>query len=230
FIFHYQPYFEVKSGKVAGFESLVRIRDINAYIYYPKDFIDFLENSVYLKDFEEWALKEISEKIKKWKIPISINISARTFEDDLFFEKVEKYLKNLPVSPVIEITERAYINNTKATKELISKLKNMNVKIAIDDFGTGYSSLSSLKYIDADILKIDMSFIKAMVKDKKSRVLVKTIISLAQDLGMKTLAEGVETQQQKDILVDMGVDYLQGFLLSKPLPEEEVEKLIGGNL
>ncbi|MGC9120292.1 MAG: EAL domain-containing protein, partial [Sulfurihydrogenibium sp.] len=143
---------------------------------------------------------------------------------------VEKYLKDLPVSPVIEITERLYIKNIETTKKIVSKLKNMNVKIAIDDFGTGYSSLSSLKDIDADILKIDMSFIKAMVNDKKSRALVKAIISLAQALGMKTLAEGVETQQQKDMLIDMGVDYLQGFLLSKPLPEEEVEKLIGGNL
>ncbi|MGC9080102.1 EAL domain-containing protein [Sulfurihydrogenibium sp.] len=230
FIFHYQPYFEVKSGKVAGFESLVRIRDINGYIYYPKDFIDFLENSVYLKDFEEWALKEISEKIKIWQIPISINISARTFEDNLFLEEFEKYLKDLPVSPVIEITERLYIKNIETTKKIVSNLRNMNVKIAIDDFGTGYSSLSSLKDIDVDILKIDMSFVKAMVNDKKSRALVKTIISIAQDFGMKTLAEGVETQQQKDILVDMGVDYLQGFLLSKPLPEEEVEKIIGGNL
>jgi len=227
FIFHYQPYFDTKTGKIAGFESLVRIKDEDAKIYYPKDFIDLLEQSEYLHHFKRWALKEVSQKIKKWNIPISINISARSFKNLSLAQKVLEHAKDLPAPMVLEITERIYMENPEQSKQIIEELKKCkNIRISIDDFGTGYSSLSYLKDLDADVIKIDISFVRKMMEDEKTRIIVKTIIILAKELGMKTVAEGVETKEQYDMLKEMGVDYIQGFYLAKPMPEEEAEKLL----
>lgn len=226
FIFHYQPYFDVKTGKVMGLEALVRIKDKDNNIYYPKDFIDFLESSPYLEMFERWALKEVSEKIKKWNLPISINISAKTFNKPRFIDDIYYYTKNLSESLIIEVTERLYMDNIEKAKLIINKIKELNVKISIDDFGTGYSSLAYLKELNADILKIDMSFIRNMTQDKKSVALVKAIIDISKEFEIKNVAEGVKTTEQYEMLKDMGVDYVQGFLLSKPLPEEDIDKLL----
>ena len=225
FIFHYQPYFHAENLSVAGLEALVRIKDEDGRVYYPKDFIDYLENSVHLREFEKWSLHEIAKHIEKWNLPISVNISAKTFKSEEFEQDVFRYSLNLPSPLVIEITERLYMKDVEKSLNIINEIKKCkNIKVAIDDFGTGYSSLSYLKDINADILKIDISFVRAMVNDKKSQAVVETIIHLAKALEMKTLAEGVETTVQLELLKNMGVDYVQGFLLSKPLPEEELEK------
>ncbi len=228
FLFHYQPYFDIKSKELVGFEALVRIRDENGILHYPGEFIDVLEQSNYLSPFREWALKEVSEKIKRWKKPISVNISARTFKNPNFPKQVLEYVKELPAPMVLEITERLYMSEIEKSKEIIKELRKCkNLKISIDDFGTGYSSLSYLMNIDADIIKIDISFVRKMVKDERSRIIVKAIVTLAKELNMKTVAEGVETEEQFEIVKSMGIDYVQGFLFSKPLPEEEVDKLLG---
>ncbi len=227
FIFHYQPYFDITTKELVGFESLVRIKDKDGEIYYPNKFIDLLEKSVYLSDFRDWALEEVFQRIQKWEKPISINISARTFKNPDFPQEVMKYAKHLSTPLVLEITERIYMDEPEKSKLIIEQLKKCkNIKIAIDDFGTGYSSLSYLKDINADILKIDISFVRAMVEDKKAKAVVQAIITLAKSLGMKTLAEGVETEVQYNMLKEMEVDYVQGFYFAKPLPEEEVEKLL----
>ena len=227
FIFYYQPYFDSVTGKIAGLEALLRILDENNQIHYPNEFIEFLEKSSYLDAFRDWALKEVTSKIKKWKKPISLNISARTFKNPQFPEEVLKHADNLPETLVIEITERLYMDDIKKSKDIIKKIKECKkVKIAIDDFGTGYSSLAYLKDIDADILKIDISFVREILKDNKSKAIVKNIIKLAKDLEMKTVAEGVETKEQLEILKEMNVDYVQGFLLSKPLDENTIEQIL----
>jgi len=227
FIFHYQPYFDTKTGKIAGFESLVRIKDEDGKIYYPKDFIDLLEQSEYLNSFRKWALKEISEKIKKWNIPISVNISAKSFKNISFAQEVLEHTKDLPAPMVLEITERLYMENPEQSKQIIEELKKCkNIRISIDDFGTGYSSLSYLKDLDADVIKIDISFVRKMLEDEKTRIIVEMIITLADKFGMKTVAEGVETKEQYDMLKEMGANYIQGFYLAKPMPEEEAEKLL----
>ncbi len=227
FVFHYQPYFDAKTKKLAGFEALIRIKDKNGKIHYPNEFIDLLEKSIFLDEFTNWALQEVSQKIIKWEKPISINISAKTFKDPNFPEEVFKYIKELPASFILEITERLYMDEPEKSEKIIERLKKCkNIKIAIDDFGTGYSSLSYLKDINADILKVDISFVRAMVEDKKAKAVVQAIITLAKSFGMKTLAEGVETETQYNMLKEMDVDYVQGFYFAKPLPEEEVEKLI----
>ena len=226
FIFHYQPYFDLQTGKIVGLEALVRIKDKDGTIYYPKDFIDFLESSPYLDLFEKFALKEVSNKIQKWQIPISVNISAKTFNKGNFIDDIYFYTKNLTTPLAIEVTERIYMNNIEKAKIIIQKLKELNIKISIDDFGTGYSSLAYLKELNADILKIDMTFVKNMLQDSKSKALVKAIVDISKEFGIKSIAEGVETKEQYNMLKEMGVDYAQGFLLSKPLPEEEIEPLL----
>ena len=226
FIFHYQPYFDAKTKEITGFEALVRIQE-DGTIHYPKEFIDELEHSFYLDSFRVWSLQKITQMIKKWKQPISLNISARSFENPAFIKEIGKFTHNIPAPLTIEVTERLYMKDPKKSEKIVSFLKKCNnIQISLDDFGTGYSSLSYLKDINADILKIDISFVKAMMQDKKAEAVVKAIIALAQELSMKTVAEGVETEKEYKKLLSMEVDYIQGYYFSKPLPEEEAEKLL----
>ncbi|BCD59985.1 MULTISPECIES: EAL domain-containing protein [unclassified Nitratiruptor] len=227
FVFHYQPYIDVKTQEIVGFEALARIKDEDGTLHYPNEFIDLLENSHFLGRFRKWALNEVSQKIRDWKKPISINISAKSFKNQSLTEEVLSYAKNLPAPLTIEITERLYMNDPQRSKKMIERLKECkNIRISIDDFGTGYSSLSYLKDMHADILKIDISFVRAMMENEKSQAIVKAIITLAQALNMKTVAEGVETKEQYVMLKEFGVDYIQGYYFFKPLPEEEIEKLL----
>ncbi|BAF69251.1 EAL domain-containing protein [Nitratiruptor sp. SB155-2] len=223
FLFHYQPYFEAKTQKLAGFEALVRIKDVHGNIHYPNDFIDYLEESTYLKEFESWALQEVAEKINQWNLPISINISARTFQNPEFPIKIKQYTKMLKKPMKVEITERLFMKDIQFTKKLIELLKMSDtLEICVDDFGTGYSSLSYLEELEVDVLKIDISFVRKMVHSSRAKAVVQGIISIAKALHMKTIAEGVETKEQYELLRDFGVDYIQGFYFAKPMWENEV--------
>lgn len=225
FVFYYQPYFYTDSLKLAGYEALVRIVDKSGEVYYPKVFIDYIENSSYLRMFEDWAINEIVQKIKKWNLNISVNISGKTFNNPEFVEKLAQIPEEIRDKITIEITERVFIENPEDAMVLISMIKKIKnpPKIAMDDFGTGYSSFVYLKDLPVDIIKIDMAFTKQMVFDKKALAIVQTIIELAKRLDKLTLAEGVETKEQLEILKSLKCDLVQGFLFSKPLPEKEVE-------
>ena len=206
-----------------GFEALVRIIDEDGTIYTPAVFIDFLENSKYLVDFEDWALQKVEEQIKKWKIPISFNVSARSFRRDDFIKKLEEVCKKCKKLFAIEITERVFINNMERAVKILENLKEYS-NIAIDDFGTGYSSFNYLKELPVSILKLDISFTKRLLEDGKDRLIVKSIVKLARSLKIKTLAEGIEKEQQMEILRKFKCDFLQGYLLAKPMPAHEIEK------
>jgi len=224
FVFYYQPYFSTEDKSIAGAEALVRIKDKNK-IYPPNEFIDYLEDSPYLEKFEDWAFKEVVSKINKWNIPISVNISARTFKNPNFKNKVFKYIENLKNYLTIEITERLFVERIENATIIVDELKKNNkVKIAIDDFGTGYSSLLYINELNSDVLKIDISFVRKLAKSSKTKEVVKFIIEVAKLLNMKTVAEGVENEEQFEILKEFGCDYVQGFLFEKPLGEEEFEK------
>lgn len=228
FTFYYQPYFYTESLKIAGFEALVRIIDRSGRIYTPDFFIDYLENSYYLIVFENWAIGEIAEKIKKWGINISLNISAKTFGNPIILSLLSAIPVEVRDKLIIEITERTFIKEPEYAMQILQDIKSMDnpPKIAIDDFGTGYSSMIYLRDLPVDIIKIDRAFIKEMVKDKKSLAIVQTIIELARKLEKTTLAEGVETQEQFEILKSTGCDLVQGFLFSKPVAEKEVISFI----
>lgn len=220
FVFFFQPYFSTEDEKVAGFEALVRIRREDGGIIPAGEFIDILENSIYVHQFQDMAIDYIRQRLKVFKHPISINISAKSFEDEKSFEKLLARTSKIKRPLTLEITERVFMSEINEKLDMIKKLReNKNIKIAIDDFGTGYSSLSYINDIQPDVLKIDISFIRRLPEDKKSRTLVQSIVHLCKFLGISTLAEGVETRAQLDILKYFGVDYVQGFHLSEPLEE-----------
>ncbi|MBX0312874.1 MAG: EAL domain-containing protein [Sulfurihydrogenibium sp.] len=251
FKFYFQPYFNSEDFSLVGFESLVRIIDEDGTVYPPVKFIDYLENSKYITKFEEWALEEISQKIKRFNslndkknrtialnfsprglLKYPLDLSSNEVSDKSFIER----LKSLPVKVqnnlVIEITERNVIRDIEKSKKIFRDIKdlNPNIKIAIDDFGTGYSSLTYLRDLAIDIIKIDMSFVRNMAKSKRDLSLVKFIIELAENFGLKTIAEGAETEEQVKLLSLLGTDYLQGFYFTRPMPEEEAIRLVMENI
>ncbi|MCS7279038.1 MAG: EAL domain-containing protein, partial [Thermodesulfobacteriaceae bacterium] len=230
FTFYYQPYFDLSNLKLVGLEALVRIKEKDGTLYLPLEFIEILEKCPYLQDFFKWSLREIKKKIFKWKIPISLNVSVNTLKMEENFNEIVTLVTSIKnkvgLDLDLEITERDFAENVAFMEKRISQLKASGVKIFLDDFGTGYSSLIYLKEFPLDVIKIDRIFIKDMLKGKKEMGLVKTAIDLAHTLGMKALAEGVETEEQLKILDIMGCDYVQGFYLAPPLPEEEVETFL----
>ncbi len=237
FKFYYQPYFSSKDNSVLGFEALIRIIDEDGNLISPYKFINYLENSPYLKEFENLSLKLIEEDIKDFEdkirasnlskdFSISLNISPNSFKNELFISKLLGKLEKLGPKITIEIVERTFLENIEESIELLNKIKLFGSKIAIDDFGTGYSSLNYIKNIPIDILKIDISFIRDMLYNQKSLAIVKTIITLSKELNIMTIAEGVETKEQFDKLVELGCDAVQGYYFAKPMTKEEAIKLL----
>ena len=228
FVFYYQPYFETETLKLAGLEALVRIRK-NKELILPNEFIKILENSSYLLKFNFLCFERNIEKIKEWKIPISINISSQSFKS-LDFLKLLNHFKEIlsqyPYFLELEITEHTLIENIEITKDIIKNIKSFKIKISLDDFGTGFSSLNYLKDFPIDTIKIDISFIKDLVKDTKTYFIVENLINLCRSLNIKVIAEGVETEDQFKLLKKLKCDYVQGYFLSKPLSEEEVKTLL----
>ncbi len=226
FCFYLQPYYRCTGvPHIKGFESLIRIVK-DGKIYSPYHFIDYLEQSKHLRRFEEWSLDEISHIIRAIKKNISLNLSARSFSNEIFISMLlEKAQEPYPFLTV-EITERTAIGNIDKTKSAIKRLKDKGIKIALDDFGTGYSSLNYLKELNADILKIDISFVRDIENNKTTKDIVEILILLARKLNMTTIAEGVETRRQLEILYLLGCRNAQGYLLCKPIPLEEAISLV----
>lgn len=234
FILHYQPYFDIKTGLIKGAEALLRWQR-DGRLTPPMEFIPFLEQSGMITKVENWILGEVASKMKIWLnkglkvVPVSVNISPASFGDPYIKENIENALdKNGIKSDLLnlEIVERTFIDNLEYSLKLLNYFKESGLGLSIDDFGTGYSSLSYLADLPFDILKIDISFVRKMLSDKHSRYIVETIIYLSKKLNMKSIAEGVETEEQFELLKELGCDYIQGFLLSEPLEETKLEKLL----
>ncbi|WP_022670700.1 EAL domain-containing protein [Hippea alviniae] len=231
FVFFLQPYVNANDLSIGGAEALIRWKK-NGKIISPMEFVPILEEMKLIKDLEIWTvnkklpcLKNIIEK----GIPIALNISPVSLNDDLFVEKLINSVKENGINPKmlrIEITERLFIENLQKAAKTLNKLRNKGFKIMVDDFGTGYSSLSYISKLPLDFIKIDISFTRIILNDAKTLSIVKTILFMAKELGIKTVAEGVETKEQANLLKQIGCDYLQGFLFYKPMPAEELVKLI----
>ncbi len=236
FIVYYQPYFN-KRRKIIGAEALLRWKKDHKIIS-PMQFIPYLEETEMIVKVDAQVLDIVLRNIlnlKKRSInipPISINIAPQSlakkdFDKKLLSKVSEMNIENSLIN--IEIIERSFLNNIKHTKTLIKNLRQQGFGLSIDDFGTGYSSLSYLAQLTADYIKIDMSFIRQITEDVNTRSIVEAIIYLTHKLNMQTIAEGIETQEQYDTLCTMGCDYFQGYLFSKPLPENEFEKMLFNN-
>lgn len=232
FQLYYQPKVDLKTNKIVGCEALVRLIDPEKGIISPDKFIPIAEKSPLIEPLSEFIIKEALRQLQIWShtplkdLTISINISGISFKDTDFIQMMTEHIaKSKPELLDIEITETILIQNIEEALAIIQKIKNMGVSFSLDDFGTGYSSLSYLKNIPFDTIKIDQSFTNNIVDDEKDRLFVKTIISITKNLNKKVVAEGVETNKQRQLLEEMECDIYQGYLCSKPVPAKEFEQL-----
>ncbi|NPA41683.1 MAG: EAL domain-containing protein [Aquificae bacterium] len=228
FVLFFQPIYRLVDRKVVGLEALIRLKDREGKIHTPKEFILVLEKTGLIREVEDRLLEKLRDFILKLnrKVMVSFNVSPKSFKDEAFVKKVIEVSKDVRESMVLEITERLFVENPDYALEFLEEVRNLGVKVAIDDFGTGYSSLAYLETLPVDIIKIDMKFVHRMVHSDKSLAIVETIVELARRLGMETIAEGVESEEQLRLLRLLGCNFVQGFLLAKPMPQEEAEKLL----
>lgn len=216
-----QPYFSTSNKEIGGIEILLRIKE-NEKVDSIATIIDFLESSGLISKVENYLFEEIKKIGPKIRIPLSINLSAKSFTSPEIFSKLHDLRKTLGYPFVCEITERLFLE--KDTVKIISKIKDLDIQIALDDFGTGYSSFSHIETLPIDFIKIDISFIRRMLDEPKALAIVQTIIDLAKRLNIKTIAEGVENEEQFRILRLLMCDYVQGYYLNEPVPLESFIK------
>ena len=230
FVVYFQPQIHLNSKKVIGAEALVRWNKPNARLVFTDEFIKRSEENRAIIKIGIIVFKKSLEQLLRWKSNnlfegiLAINISAIQLEEDDFAITIENICKEMTVQPTdieLEITESYIMKNPQKSIKTLQNLKNLGFNISIDDFGTGYSSLSYLKQLPVvDKLKIDRSFIKDLADNNEDRAISKTIISLAKNLELEVLAEGVETEFQRKFLEDNLCDSVQGYLFSVPLDSE----------
>lgn len=231
FILHYQPQFNISTGKINGVEALIRWLNPKIGIVSPNSFIHYIEDNGLIIPIGEWIIHEACRANKSWQesgyppIKVSVNLSPKQFEQNNIADIIQHALTETKLEPQyleLEITEMTVMSNISDTIQKLNQLKQLGVKICIDDFGTGYTSINHLKYFTIDILKIDQNFIKNIPDNPNDMAITTAIIGLAHNLGMKVVAEGVETTEQLQFLTEKNCDLIQGYYLSRPLPEEEL--------
>jgi diguanylate cyclase (GGDEF)-like protein/PAS domain S-box-containing protein len=234
YVLSYQPYYHLSTKKVAGAEALLRWNNDEFGLVSPVKFIPLLEETGMITGVGEWVLMTTCRQIREWTngtshLPISVNLSPTQFRHEYLVETVEKAVRELGVDPrrlTLEITESIFMKDHDFVISVLRRLKNIGVSISIDDFGTGYSSLSYLKKFPVDSIKIDQSFVKDVAADPDTTSLVAAIITMAHGLNLKTIAEGVETEQQWNLLRLLKCDMAQGFYFSPAVSAKEFEKLL----
>ena len=234
FVLHYQPKVDVDTRHIVGVEALMRWQSLDLGLVPPLRFIPLLEETGMILDVGAWALRRAALDYQRWleqKLPaprVAVNVSAVQLRHRDFVEVLKEALRQgVEPSPVdIEITESVIMVDIAATVDKLRAVRDMGVNIAIDDFGTGYSSLGYLAKLPVHSLKIDRSFISTMANDPDTMTLVSTIISMAHSLRLKVCAEGVETEEQAKVLRLLRCDEMQGYLISRPVPETELSALL----
>lgn len=232
---HYQPKVDVYLKKVTGVEALLRWRHKELGMVSPAEFIPMAEENGLIFEITDWTFRTVCEQIKEWEregipvVPVSINISPKRFLQNNWFDTFVSIMEETDTNPnmlELEITENALIKNDKLFFSNISKLKDLGMKISLDDFGTGYSSPLYLKELLIDTIKIDQVFIREILE--KNAPIIKYIIDLAHQLRMNVVAEGVETDEQLTFLKENGCNQIQGYIFCKPIPADEVTKVLLG--
>jgi diguanylate cyclase len=235
FLLHYQPLMTIDSLKVIGVEALVRWQHPQMGLVPPAEFIPLAEVTGLILPLGEWVLRTACRQNRIWQergfapMRVGVNISARQFQQQHLAENVLQILGETGLAPEylnLELTESSIMSKAESTIEVLTRLKAMGVTISIDDFGTGFSSLSYLKRLPIDALKIDQSFIRDVTTDPDAAALVMAIVTLAHNLRLQVVAEGVETEEQLKFLHLLRCDEVQGYLFSKPLPAEGLEQVL----
>jgi diguanylate cyclase (GGDEF)-like protein/PAS domain S-box-containing protein len=231
----YQPLFGVAQGRVVGAEALVRWRHPERGLLTPDKFIGLAEETGLILPLGSFVLEEASRRARAWRdrlgadLSMSVNLSARQFQQRRLVEEVEEILSATGVDPrqiCLEITESVVMADVEQTIGVLRRLKALGVRLAIDDFGTGYSSLGYLKHFPVDVVKIDRSFVIGLDTNPVDSAIASAVIGLAKALGMTTVAEGVETEAQLNHLQSLGCEVMQGYYFSRPLPGSAFDELI----
>ncbi|MEH2421692.1 MAG: EAL domain-containing protein [Nostoc sp.] len=237
FLVYYQPIVSLTTGKISGFEALVRWQHPIRGLVYPTEFIPVAEETGLINAINTWVLQSACHQLSIWQhhpvtlepLTISVNLSARLFSQPNLVEQIDRIIYENKINPAyleLEITESVIMENTNAIKIILQKLKQRKIKLIMDDFGTGYSSLSYLHIFPLNALKIDKSFVKRMQENKENMGLVPAMIGIANSMGMNAIAEGVETQKQLAQLRSLNCNFAQGYLFSKPIEQQLVLKLL----
>jgi EAL domain-containing protein (putative c-di-GMP-specific phosphodiesterase class I) len=232
---HYQPTVDLITGEIVGFEALVRWHHPTRGVVAPFDFIGIAETTGLIVPLGRWVLAEACRQAVAWgagtgrRLKMAVNVSVRQFEDCDLAAMVSDVIAEtgMPVDQLcLEMTESVLLTDTDENLTQLLRLKSLGVTLAMDDFGTGYSSLAYLRRFPMDTLKIDRSFVGNMCDRRGNLEIVRTIVTLAHNLGMDVVAEGVETAEQRAELRAMGCDYGQGFLFSRAVDAREARALM----
>lgn len=234
-LLHYQPQHMVGTGELIGAEALVRWQPAGRSLVSPAEFIPIAEETDLIIDIGQWVMYEACSQFVRWyeegvRLPqISVNVSAKQFHHPKFIDQVVEVLNATGMDPGalnMELTESVVLGNTEETVQKMTELKQLGISFSIDDFGTGYSSLGYLKRLPVDELKIDRSFIQDIPSDISNMAIVEAVVAMASHLNFNVTAEGVETRQQLEFLKKQGCAFFQGYLASKPLPADALERYV----
>lgn len=233
-VLHYQPQYPCHGGPVVGVEALVRWQHPEGGLLMPINFIELAEETGLILEIGAWVLQTACQQAAHWReagvpVCVSVNLSARQLQQRTFPEIVRLALHDadLPASFLnLELTETMLVRQTATVQKVLEELQTLGVKMEVDDFGTGFSSLVTLRRFRMHSLKIDRSFVQGMAEEHEDQVIVQGVIDLAHALGMQVIAEGVETTAQRDLLIEMGCDLVQGYLFGYPMPAESLTELL----
>jgi EAL domain-containing protein (putative c-di-GMP-specific phosphodiesterase class I) len=231
FDLYYQPKVNMRTGECIGVEALIRWLHPDRGVLPPALFLPTIENNEFSVELGDWVITHALEQISAWQnqglsIPISINISAYELQQSDFVERLEHRLKLFPeVDPgmlELEILETSALEDIGQISDIMINSHKLGVRFALDDFGTGYSSLTYLKRLPANSLKIDQSFVRDMIDDKDDLAIVEGVIGLAKAFNRDAIAEGVESSEHGEMLIELGCEYAQGYGIAKPMPAKEL--------
>ncbi|MCH8161083.1 MAG: EAL domain-containing protein [Chloroflexi bacterium] len=235
FVLHYQPQIAIDSGELVGIEALIRWQHPERGLLLPNEFIGVAQDSGLMTRLDERSLRAASAQCVAWQrahspsLRLSVNFATNALLDRGLPQRVESTLRSsglAPASLVVEITEQHAVQDLPSTQRALRELKTLGVQIAVDDFGTGHSSLAYLSQFPIDVVKIDRAFVAGIGRTPEDSAIVVAIVSMARGLGLKVIAEGVETEEQLAFLKALRCDEFQGYLFSKPVPPDELEKLL----
>jgi diguanylate cyclase (GGDEF)-like protein len=238
-LLEFQPIVDIRTGRIASAEALVRWRHPERGLVSPAQFIPVAEETGLIVPLGEWVLRETCVQVRRWQalgldpVPVAVNLSARQFRDARLAATVAEILREADCPPSalqLEITESAIMQHADRALATIRQINDLGVRLSIDDFGTGYSSLSYLKRFPVHKLKIDRSFVRDIDTDTNDEAIAGAIVALAKQLGLRTVAEGVETEEQLRRLTVLGCDEYQGYLFAAPGSAEDFARLLGANL
>jgi len=241
FTLAYQPIVVLATGEIAGFEALVRWPHPRWGMINPDQFIALAEETGYIVPLGSWVLRQAVTDLVAWqrhaggRAPLyaSVNVSARQFRDPGFVARVRAVLSESGLAPSrlqLELTESVLLGRDDRIRAELAELKDQGVRLAIDDFGTGYSSLSYLRELPMDVLKIDKSFTEGIASSQGRLALVEVIVRMAKTLGLTVTAEGIESEAQRELLISLGCETGQGYLLAKPVAADEAQALVRSGL